>query len=118
MAEDFTFLWDEGATRQLLQGTHGPVAQQLARLAIQCESSIKSKIGQVPPPSPPGHPPATRTGRLWGSITWILGQDSQGIFAAVGTNVFYGPFLEGGTSRMAARPFLRPGVEDVVGPVI
>jgi hypothetical protein len=115
---EFTFNWNDATLNELRRGLHGPAAQQLSRLAIRCESSIKSKMGQVAPPAPPGHPPATRTGRLWGSITWVLGEDSQGVFAAVGTNVFYGPFLEGGTSRMAARPFLRPGVEEVVGPVV
>jgi phage gpG-like protein len=31
--------------------------------------------------------------------------------ARVGTNLFYGPYLEFGTSKMAARPWLLPSFE-------
>lgn len=109
------FDWNEAALNQFLNGPHAPVARILSDAAIRCESTIKSIMGQVPPPAPPGHAPATRTGRLWGSISWVLAHDALGLYAAVGTNVFYGPFLEGGTRFMAARPFLRPGVEAALG---
>ena len=56
--------------------------------------------------SSPGQPPHRRTGTLARSITHEVTQDS----ARVGTNVKYGKFLETGTSKMAARPYLRPAV--------
>ena len=50
-----------------------------------------------------------KTGNLINSIAYAL----DGTKAVhIGTNVEYAPFIEAGTSRMAARPFLRPAVED------
>lgn len=43
------------------------------------------------------------TGRLQGSITYAV----EGKEGAVGSNVEYAPYVEGGTSRMAARHFLQ-----------
>ena len=54
--------------------------------------------------SAPGQYPASDTGRLVGSI----GAEISPTSATVGTNVEYGPYLEFGTSRMAARPWLLP----------
>ncbi len=54
-------------------------------------------------PSAPGDPPHVQTGRLRGSIA----HERDGLVGRVGTNVIYGRFLELGTGRMAARPWLR-----------
>jgi len=96
-----------------------------------------SKTGPFHHASAPGEPPAVLTGRLRASITtcWTEGirplpdpcpenkdassEDAVGVpggsfqdfKVVVGTNVFYGPFLELGTSRMSPRPFIRPIVE-------
>lgn len=52
-----------------------------------------------------------RTGRLRGSIhTGSLGKASY----YVGTNVEYAPFVEFGTRKMTARPYLRPAAKKVV----
>lgn len=56
--------------------------------------------------SAPGDPPASDTGRLLGSIEMVL--FDGGLAAEVGTGLEYGRFLEFGTSKMAARPFLQP----------
>lgn len=84
--------------------------------------------------SKPGQPPHVNTGRLRGSITWALSEgvrqgdiigksaqkgdevgrpdrEAKRIIAVIGTNVKYGPALEFGTRKMAARPFLRPALE-------
>ena len=45
------------------------------------------------------------TGRLRSSITYT--KTSQ-LSCTVGTNVFYGPYIEFGTHKMAPRPFLFP----------
>jgi phage gpG-like protein len=52
-----------------------------------------------------------RTGRLRGSITWRIGQDTRSPFVDVGTAVFYAPFVELGTSRSPAYPYLTPALE-------
>jgi phage gpG-like protein len=57
--------------------------------------------------SAPGEAPATDTGRLANSLR----ADIQGVRATVFTNLEYAPFLEFGTRKMAARPFLFPALE-------
>lgn len=55
--------------------------------------------------SKPGEPPRKQYGRLRGSVAHEV--DEGSLAARVGTNVLYGRWLELGTSRMAARPWLR-----------
>ena len=57
--------------------------------------------------SAPGQYPASDTGRLLGSVRMILPSAGR-MIGEVGTSVDYGAFLEFGTSRMAARPWLLP----------
>lgn len=86
--------------------------------------------GKYHHPSAPGHPPAVDTGRLIGSIThafsWTGGASKPsgkaksgdgvskplaktgGDTGVVGSSVKYFMPLEFGTSKMAARPVLRP----------
>lgn len=53
-----------------------------------------------------------RTGNLRNSITHQ--QESENV-EVIGTNVEYGPYVELGTSRMRAQPFLRPAAENHAG---
>lgn len=81
-----------------------PVNVDLARRAIKVEGAAKQyATGQ-------GGGPNVRTGRLRGSITWRLGHDA-GPYADIGSAVEYAPYVELGTSRMPAYPFLRPALE-------
>lgn len=48
------------------------------------------------------------TGRLRGSITHGVIKDEK--CAYIGTNVYYGKYVEMGTSRMKAQPYIRPAV--------
>lgn len=57
--------------------------------------------------SAPGQPPAPDTGTLRASVHTDL-SEIAGLVARVGTNKAYGYWLEVGTSRMAARPWLKP----------
>lgn len=50
------------------------------------------------------------TGRLRSSIVMVKGRDGTGFYVEVGTNVSYARFVEFGTSKMRARPFLLPAV--------
>lgn len=120
MAGEFTRLgWNQANLSRLLTSPQGPVFADLARRAVLVESRAKQNASQPHRAGPntgsePGHGPAVRTGRLRGSITFELGRDTLGPWARVGTNVFYAPFVEGGTSRMAARPFLVPALDAAV----
>ena len=46
------------------------------------------------------------TGRLRNSITNAVDEGEQAVY--IGTNVEYAPYVELGTTRMRARPYLRP----------
>lgn len=59
--------------------------------------------------SKPGSPPNTDTGRLVQSIQFEF--LDNGASSVVGTNVKYGKYLEFGTSKMAARPWLQPAFD-------
>ena len=61
--------------------------------------------------SKPGNPPAPDTGRLMGSITHRVEMEGNSIIGYVGTSVKYGVYLEYGTSKIAARPWLGPAIE-------
>lgn len=57
--------------------------------------------------SAPGEPPARRTGAL--RLNWTMGQESKGenqVTAYIESNTPYAGYLENGTSRMAARPYV------------
>lgn len=55
------------------------------------------------------------TGRLRSSIVVRKGRDGRGFFVEVGTNVKYAPFVEFGTSKQRAQPFLLPAVAEATG---
>lgn len=58
--------------------------------------------------SAPGQPPMSDSGNLANSIQY----DLQGTTAFVGSNVQYAVYLEFGTRKMEARPFLFPSLEE------
>ena len=83
----------------------------------------KSKKKAYHRPSAPGFPPNIDTNNLRASITHVVTNDGINVKGAVGsdkeviqaraeagTDANYGFYLEVGTSRMAARPWLRPSL--------
>ncbi len=60
--------------------------------------------------SSPGNPPAIDTGRLRQSV----GFDAAPREVEVGAGVSYAGYVQDGTSRMAARPFLDVGIDRTV----
>ena len=50
------------------------------------------------------------TGNLRNSISHAV--DKSDNSAVIGTNVKYGPFVELGTSKQSAQPYLRPAAQD------
>lgn len=95
------FRFNEGNLQALLRGPQGAVARDLERRAIRIEAQAKQNASGRPGPR-------VRSGRLRGSITHRLGSDTQGLYADIGSSVLYAPYVEYGTSRMPAYPFLRP----------
>jgi HK97 gp10 family phage protein len=85
--------------------------RRMTAAAIVVRDSVKVSLStSYPPASAPGSPPHLRTNRLRSSIAYEVTEGPRGIEARVGTNVQYALALELGTSRMAARPFLRPAL--------
>lgn len=101
-------IWDQAALFAVLNSPSGFVARDLARRAVLVESEAK-RIASQPPPSRRGTGPSVRTGRLRSSITWALGEDSGGIYADIGTNVEYAPYLE--DPDILDRRFLLPALK-------
>lgn len=103
-------------------------AQRMRKAMVFTEGAVKKKISVGQPirstasgrivgldPSKATQPPHVLTGRLRTSITHDVDM-TRGrrckVLGLVGTNVKYARHLELGTSRMAARPFLRPALAE------
>lgn len=97
------FFWNEAVYRALISGPNGHVARDLQRRAVRVETQAKRNASGRPGPN-------VRTGRLRGSITHTLGQDAKSMYADVGSNVHYAIFVELGTSRAPAYPYLVPSL--------
>jgi HK97 gp10 family phage protein len=103
-----------------LQGQ--PLAQAVMAGAFVIEGEVKvsmsaeAKTGRIygrHQASSPGEPPGVDTGVLVNSIrSRLLSSGSTSAFAVVGTGVEYGVYLEFGTSKMKARPFMRPAFDN------
>ncbi len=84
------------------------LASNLSQAGDLLANAMKAEISTpYPPPSAPGEAPHTRTGELLGSISSIFLKESATV--KVGS---FGPgfaaYLEFGTSKMGARPFIWP----------
>lgn len=92
-AED-VIIWDDPVLDTVFRIPEGPVGRDLARRAIAVESAAKINASGRPGPN-------VITGRLRSSITWAFGEDELGIYADIGTNVVYAPFVELGHPNTA-----------------
>lgn len=68
--------------------------------------------GKMHRASTPGQPPAKDTGTLEDSIEYKVTKEGYDVVGLVGSTADYAIYLEFGTSKMAARPFLRPVLEN------
>ena len=82
-------------------------ALALSDVARGVAREIQATLDQATPSvSRPGGPPADPSGRLAASVS--VDDDPSGTRSVVRVSAPFGHFLEFGTVRMAARPFLRP----------
>lgn len=88
---------DQRGIHELFNSPDGDMAKAMERTLIRVESGAKRLC-------------PVDTGRLRSSITHEVYSDGHGVVGRVGTNVDYAPFVELGTSHMAAQPFLRPSL--------
>lgn len=108
------FALNEEALQRLLASPDGDVALDLGRRAQRVETAAKLNATGRPVAganNPEGRGPRVQSGRLRSSIHWFIGVDERSVFAAIGTNVFYGRILELGLTRNGASyPFLIPAL--------
>lgn len=94
---------NQAAMQRLLRGRNGPVARDLSQRAIRVEARAKLNASGRPGPR-------VQTGRLRSSLSWALGEDARGLYAIVGTNVYYAKWVELGSDRAPPYAFLRPAL--------
>lgn len=84
-------------TAQAAAGIDSAVAAALEEIGLLAEGYAEKKC-------------PVDTGNLRGSITHEV--DAGGGAVYIGTNVEYAPYVELGTSRQGAQPFLRPAASE------
>ena len=89
-------------TDKVLQALQEQIATSLEAVGLQAEGDVKTKMAHYSPK------PIVDTGRLMNSIT----HEVEGDTAIVGTNVEYAPYVELGTSKTQARPFLGNTIQE------
>ena len=80
----------------------------LKKWGIAGETNAKEEIDKAVYNTPESKSGYVRTGRLRNSLTHAVQDRSM----YIGTNVEYAPYVELGTSKMKARPYLKPAIEN------
>lgn len=98
--------------KQFEQEMLSRIQARLFKAAMVLRAAIVRKIRRFSyfkvGPSAPGFAPHMRTGILSGRHIFWRVKPGDPYTVEIGTSVLYGVWLELGTSRMAARPYLRP----------
>lgn len=102
----FTIKTDNSA--EVLALKDAAVEAALTVIGMQAEANAKIEITKKVYDTPESKSGYKRTGRLRNSIA----NDHDETAVYVGTNVEYAPYVELGTYKMPARPFLRPAIEE------
>lgn len=84
------------------------INQALDALGIAAENNAVEEVDKKVYDTPESRSGYIRTGRLRNSITHEVHRDEQAVY--VGASVNYAKFVEFGTSRMKARPYLKPAI--------
>ena len=112
---DFTLKIDVDNTDEILGELDDAINRALEAIGMQVENYAKMELEKPKEhaSAPKGKDiirPNVDTGVLVNSITHQVSPQEQAVY--VGTNVEYAPYVELGTVRMKARPFLRPAAEN------
>ena len=84
-------------------------------IIVQAElDKIKAQLPGRTGVSAPGQPPGVRTGNYRNSFVSSTESNGMSFTAKVTSDCLYGPFLEDGTSKMAARPHCDRIAEDAL----
>jgi HK97 gp10 family phage protein len=94
----------------VLQALGEQLGQAMIAIGMTAESNAKQEITKAVYDTPESKSGYVRTGRLRNSITYGVDTSEPAVY--IGSNVEYAPYVELGTSKMRARPFLKPAVEN------
>lgn len=89
------------ALNALLVSPNGPTSRFMLRTGIRVSNQAKANC-------------PVDTGRLRASIGVSQSFDTEGAVTTVGSNVEYAAYVELGTSRQRAQPYLRPALNEVI----
>lgn len=88
---------NEDNTDKVTEGIESAIAVALEKIGLLAENYAAKKC-------------PVDTGNLRGSITYEVDTADNAVY--IGTNVEYAPYVELGTSRQKAQPFLRPAASE------
>ena len=94
---------------EILEALGEQLGQAMIAIGLTAESNAKREVNKAVYDTPES-PNYKRTGRLLNSISYAVDTDEPAVY--IGSNVEYAPYVELGTSKMRARPFLKPAVEN------
>ena len=97
----------------VLEALGEQLGQAMIAIGMTAESNAKQEITKAVYDTPESKSGYVRTGRLRNSISYGVDTDEPAVY--IGSNVEYAPYVELGTSKMRARPFLKPAVENYAG---
>jgi HK97 gp10 family phage protein len=84
------------------------VEQALIAVGITAENNAKREITHAVYDTPESKSGYVRTGRLRNSLTHEVSMNEKAVY--IGSAVKYAPYVENGTMKMPARPYLRPAI--------
>jgi HK97 gp10 family phage protein len=94
---------------EILEALGEQLGQAMIAIGMAAESNAKREVNKAVYDTPES-PNYKRTGRLLNSISYAVDTDEPAVY--IGSNVKYAPYVELGTSKMRARPFLKPAAEN------
>lgn len=95
---------------EILEALGEQLGKAMIAIGMTAESNAKQEITKAVYDTPESKSGYVRTGRLRNSITYGVDTEEPAVY--IGSNVEYAPYVELGTSKMTARPFLKPAVEN------
>lgn len=98
---------------EILEALGEQLGQAMIAIGLTAESNAKQEITKAVYDTPESKSGYVRTGRLRNSISYGVDTSEPAVY--IGSNVEYAPYVELGTSKMRARPYLKPAVEKYAG---
>ena len=95
-------------SQEFIKALRDQLPPALEAIGLAAEANAKQEITNAVYDAPESKSGYIRTGNLRNSISHAADDTT----AYVGTNVEYAPYVEMGTSKMVARPYIQPAVEN------